>query len=49
MTEWDYTHSNINLKINQNKMTAVIDFFISALLLFMMVVNIFIILTFKSE
>ena len=26
MTEWDYTHSNINLKINQNKMTAVIAF-----------------------
>jgi hypothetical protein len=30
-------------------MTAVIDFFISAFLLFMMAVNIFIILTFKSE
>jgi hypothetical protein len=30
-------------------MTAVLDFIISAVLLFMMVVNIFIILTFKSE
>jgi hypothetical protein len=30
-------------------MTAVLDFIVSAVLLFMMVVNIFIILTFKSE
>jgi hypothetical protein len=30
-------------------MTAVLDFIVSVFLLFMMVVNIFIILTFKSE
>jgi len=30
-------------------MTAVLDFIVSAVLLFMMVVNIYIILTFKSE